>query len=558
VTTLKPHLPFVWPDRQVFTEPNIYEHHPPFGDLALGATWLFGVVPALTARGVSILVDWLDRNAALKISIIVVVYPACAVSQSDLADLQTLAHHHPDRFSARILALEQVTDRSINALCLSSIDSDAVHMVVGTSEDLGLDPWKDGHFNLAFQANPSLVEAFRCHFDWLWGRSGDVFLAGAINIPELVLPSGTVEAAAAWQAYRDELQSDEAHEGMSDGNVQAVLDLGEAIPAPSEEDEPQSPTERLGIKALDPLAKFVGELYGKGSLVSIDKLTRIPPLDAPVDPSIFGDASELRSGSAVRTVNMRVSVIDKKTLKEIDKCRLAQRTLLTKLSFGLADNMRWMPDAARKLFEAALSGANDEGLKLVKDLLEGDVDAFLAGQREKLEIDLNGIYSQLGRSGHVTFDAIEKVVASLRVRLTKAQSSNFMPKISYSPISLSFAENAFSSPWGQAFSLLSDIAVFPRKAHAEKFFFNGIKIPKKDLLEAMNVADDALLREPITWETEDRCKAEIGLLSKIEDAPIEPNDRCDLVWKIIQGTAITTVEAELEELKKKQREEEAD
>jgi len=37
VTTLKPNDPFVWPDPQVFTEPSIYEHYPPFGDLVLGA-----------------------------------------------------------------------------------------------------------------------------------------------------------------------------------------------------------------------------------------------------------------------------------------------------------------------------------------------------------------------------------------------------------------------------------------------------------------------------------------------------------------------------------------
>ena len=112
MTTLKPNDPFVWPDPQVFTEPSIYAHYPPFGDLVLGATWLFGLVPALTGRGVRVIGEWLDANAALKVSIIVVVYPTCAVSQSDLADLQALASRHPDRFSARILALEQVTEQA--------------------------------------------------------------------------------------------------------------------------------------------------------------------------------------------------------------------------------------------------------------------------------------------------------------------------------------------------------------------------------------------------------------------------------------------------------------
>jgi len=281
-------------------------------------------------------------------------------------------------------------------------------------------------------------------------------------------------------------------------------------------------------------------------LVSIDKLSKIPPLDAPLDPNLFGDASELRSGSVTRKVNMRVSVIDEKTLKEIESCRQALRTLLTKFTFGLADNMRWMPNTARKLFEAELKRANDEGLKLISDLLKGDVDAFLSGKREKLVADLNGIYSQRGRPGHVTPDVVEKVVASLKVRLIKAQSSNFMPKLSYSSISFTSTEDAFASPWGQAYSLLSDVAASPRKAHTDSFFFHGLKTPKKELLAAMDVADDVILRDPGTFELEDRCKLEIDLLATIENAPIESKVRCKLVRKIIEGASVSSIEEELD------------
>ena len=558
MTELSPNVPFIWPDPQLFREPSIYEDSPPFAGLVAGATWLFGIVPALTARGVRVVGEWLESNPALKVSIIIVVYPACTSRQTDLDDLRALTVRYSDRFYAHILPLEHVADRSVNVLCFSASDSDLVHMVVGPSENLGLDPWMEGHLNFAVQANPSMVEAFKRHFDWLWNRSCDVHLPGTIEIPELVLPQGSEEAARTWQSYLNELRAVRTVESQASPDTQVVIESQAASTAPPVGDALQSPTERIGVKALDPLVGFLAALYGKGSLVSIDKLSKIPPLDAPIDPSIFGDASELRSGSATRTVNMRVSIIDAKTLKDIDKCRQAQRILLTKLSFGLANNMRWMPDAARQLFEAELNRANDEGLKLVKDLLNDDVDAFLTRQREKLVADLNGIYSQLGRSGHVTPDAIDKVVASLKVRLTKAQSSNFMPKVSYSPISLSSAENAFASPWGQAFSLLSDIAAYPRRALTERFFFNGLKTPKKELLKAMNVADDALLRESITWETEDRCKAEIGLLSMIESAPIESKGRCALVCKILQGAQISSIEEELEKLEKESREEETD
>ena len=156
------------------------------------------------------------------------------------------------------------------------------------------------------------------------------------------------------------------------------------------------PTEELGLAKLDQLAEQMARLYDKGALVSIDKLSRIPPLDAPLNPSLFGDTSELHKGNVTRKVIMRVSIIDEKTLKEIDKRRQGLRTLLTKFTFGLADNIRWMPITARKLFESEVNRVNEEGQKLILDLLSGDVDAFIDAKRAALVADINGMYAELG------------------------------------------------------------------------------------------------------------------------------------------------------------------
>ncbi len=100
----------------------------------------------------------------------------------------------------------------------------------------------------------------------------------------------------------------------------------------------------------------MARLYETGAFVSIDKLNRVPPLDAPLDPNLFGDASELQRGNVTRKVKMRVSLIDEKTLKEIDKCRQGLRVLLTKFTFSLADNMRWLAVAVNAVAaEAGLS-----------------------------------------------------------------------------------------------------------------------------------------------------------------------------------------------------------
>ena len=368
-------------------------------------------------------------------------------------------------------------------------------------------------------------------------------------IPALVLPKGTEEGARMWQDYFNN-----CIDGATDEDTpHAVADVdptsGEVKIRSKNGQEITPPTEVLGLTKMDQLAEQVARLYDKGALVSIDKLGRIPPLDAPLDPRLFGDATELHRGNVTRRVSMRVSIIDEKTLKEINKRREGLRTLLTKFTFGLADNMRWMPGTARELFESELKRINDEGKKLVSDLLKGNVDAFIDAKRAAIAGDITAMYAALGRPGQATEDDIKRVVDSLKNRLGKAQSANFMPKLSYSAVTFARTDNALASPWGMAYSLLVDIAAFPRKALTDSFFFRGLKVPDDDLIEAMNVADDAVCRDLRVRGIKERCRAELDLLSRIEEAHLGSRDRCDLVWQILKGESLQAID---ETLKKKQ------
>jgi hypothetical protein len=100
-----------------------------------------------------------------------------------------------------------------------------------------------------------------------------------------------------------------------------------------------------------------------------------------------------------------------------------------------------------------------------------------------------------------------------------------------------------------AYSLLVDIAAFPRKALTDSFFFRGLKVPDDDLIEAMNVADDAVCRDLRVRGIKERCRAELDLLSRIEEAHLGSRDRCDLVWQILKGESLQAID---ETLKKKQ------
>ncbi len=538
MNTLKPQPPFVWPEPRITEEMSTYERQPPFDHLGLTSRSLFGIVSAMTSKGVEVIESWLEENPNLKVRLIVVVYPACATRQADLSRLSDIVERMIDRLSIHIRPLERTADRGANALCFLALDSGAVQLVTGPSEDLGLETCPAGCVNFVCRPGPVLVEAFRRYFDWLWFNSREITASGVTLIPELVLSEGTEEGARLWRAYRSEcvdgLSLHEAppavaHVDIFTGDVTIGSQDSQRVPTPSEE---------LGLEKLDQLAEQVARLYEKGALVSIDKLSRIPPLDAPLDPSLFGDAPELHKGNVTRRVSMRVSIIDEKTLREIEKCRKSFRTLLTKFTFGLADNMRWMPDTARELLELELNRINEEGQKLISDLLKGDVGAFIEGKRDTLVADINAMFEVLGRPGPVTNDVIDGVVDSLKNRLKIASTTNFMPKLSFSIISFAGAENDLVSPWGQAYSLLADVAAFPRKALTDSFFFRGVKVAEEDVIEVMNIADDALLQDLSTLGIKDRCKAELALLAEIESASMKSRDRCEMVWRVIAGDPV--------------------
>lgn len=217
-----------------------------------------------------------------------------------------------------------------------------------------------------------------------------------------------------------------------------------------------------------------------------------------------------------------------------------------------------MPQRAKLLFETEMQRVNEEGQKLVSDLLQGDAAAFLVRKKASLVADLNAMCQELGQQRHVTEDVIAQVSKSLEERLTKAQAANFMPTLTYSPILFDNTSDTWANPWGQAYALLSNIAAFPRKALTDAFFLRGLKVSDDDLIEAMNVADDALIRDPGFPRLKNRCRLELDLLTHIEKSSLEPKDKCTFVIKVIMGcdaqevvSALEAQEAEREAQEKK-------
>lgn len=481
------------------------------------------------------------------------MYPTCLTRQDDLVRLQEATKRYADQLTVRIRPYQSVTDRPTNALCFVQRESGVVHLVTGPTENLGFDPRRDGKVNFVFRAEPALVESFNRWFTWLWANSRAVSAEGVTRIPHLVLPEGTAEGERLWREYSNLYVKDSRADDSPSEVAQVDPETGDVRLVSKEGADITPPTEDIGIPKLDPLAEKVARLYEKGVLVSVDKLSRIPPLDAPLDPSWFGDSPEMQRGNVTRKVSMRVSIIDEKTLKGIENRRQALRTLLNKFTFGLADNIRWMPYSAKALFESELERVNTEGQKLISDLLKGNVASFIEQKKDALVTGINAMYQELGRQGSVTEDVISRVVDSLKERLTKAQTANFMPKLTYSSVAFSITDSTWASPWGQAYSLLSDIAVFPRKALTDGFFFRGLKVSEDDLIEAMNVADDAIVRDRTMPRVKDRCKTEHDLFTRIEKSSIDAREKCDLIWRILSGDGADSITADIDERENREK-----
>lgn len=538
---LNPQPPFVWPEPRVLADVCSYERRPPFSELAGTSRSVFGIVSAITAEGVEFLESLLRQSSALKADLIVMVYPACATRRADLTRLLQIAESASDQLSVHIYPLEDITDRATNALCFLARNSDAVHVVTGPSEDFGMKHSHSGQINFVFWADPILVEAYKRYFDWLWATSQDITAEGVTQIPALVLPAGTEAGARLWRDYLDACQGGTFFTEAPNTFAEIDPDTGHTTIRSSDGTEIPSPVERIGFKKLDPLAEKMARLYEKGTLVSIDKLSKIPPLDAPLDPRLFGERSEIQKGKITRKVSMRISIIGDRELEQIKARKNEVHKLLTMFTFGLADNMRWMPYTAREPFEAELKRLDEEGRGLISSLMQGSAEDFIDARRDSVVTDINAMYTELGGRGQVPKDVIDRVVDSLKDRFRKAEMASFVPNLSHSTISFASTEGTFVSPWGQAYSLLSDIAVFPRKVLTDNFFLRGVRVPEDDLIEVMNVADDALCRDLRARYIRDRCRAELDLLSKIEKASIEARDRCELVWQILDGDSFEAI-----------------
>lgn len=538
-----PSPPFLWPETRILQKQMFYSTPVPFHSIVAESKCFFGMVSSIDEKGVEWLTDLSsgqgqeNQNEVKpdrpKAKIILALYGACGTLSEHLAELLHLQEVCKRSFEFRIFTtdISFVLGSPANALCCLPFKGDPT-MLIGPTSNFGLNESMEAQANFAFKAEASLVDEFRKWFELLWHKSAPLTM-DTVTIPYLVPAKGTEEAEEMWRQYQEKCERAKALRTEEDVRVEVDPETGEVAAFNEQGKAIESPTKGLEVERLDKVAVRIARLYASGAIVTIDKATRIPPLEAPMKAEWFGFESFRQIGTVSRQMQYKISVFDEKLQRDIDNKRKKIRQLINNFSFPLADSTPWMPHSARDLFEQEMKRANEEGRDLLNKTVGNDIDAYVDGQTKRIVQDANKMYRELNQSGELRPSVVEEIITALKGRLRKALEGNFLPQVSY--LGITFCpeqESEIVSPWGQALSLLEAIAKFPRKLFTDRFIMQGLRVDEDKYAEAMDVLEDMALRGKVS---KDDMRNELKMIDEIMQEQFTHQQKCELLLDIIDG-----------------------
>lgn len=422
-------------------------------------------------------------------------------------------------------------------------------LVFGTAPNFGLNQGWPGKLNAALSPDAALLASWQNWFNLLWHRSPPLSPA-TMDIPHLVLPEGDPRAGEAWEEYRRHCNATPDDPQTGSRQIEVDPETGKVTLKDASGQPVSAVDEELGLPKVDALEQQVARLFQAGELVTVDKSSRIPPLRAPIRAEWFGVERFRKVGSVSRELKYYISLLDGETLRQLEGRRKMTNAILDTFSFSMGEGMHWMPLAARPLFEKEMDRVDQEGLKILTGAVGGNLDEFTKTRLQQVMQDINTMYREFhGTHTELTLphDTLEKILEDLKSQLQRAiDEKRLLPKVS--PITAGFKAGADSgryTAWAQALSLLSAIARFPRKAFSDGYFLRGLRVDKDELLEAMNVCDDAIVaawQEQGEWRIRARAEAELELLDRIAAAGCPARTKCQAVLQLMRGEPLETIE----------------
>jgi len=511
-------------------------------------TSLIAVVSGVDSRGVDFIRALLSGKEPPQVRVVLLVHAACPTTEKDLYDLLALAEK--GRLEVFVLPVSGSGQRS--SWVRADRRTPPSHVLwTSSAGNFGLGEPKIEEPHLVADADPLLIDGFERWFHGLKASAAPL-TAETARIPALVAARGSTAGAEAWQRYVACCQM-------------AALRARAATPAPSA--APQSSPAKRSVQVVeqnaseeqqvakpDELLKQLVRLFEQGDLVTIDKGSRIPPLEVPVKAEWFGIPSFRETGVVSREIRYKISILDKETNKRLEARRKGISELREKFSFPLADGSRWMPHAARELFLGELKLLEEEGKKLLQNIISGEPEKWVQSQRNLVARDANRLYVEFHPGETMPEETINEILKALTERFSRATSGNFLPKVSFIRTSFRAEEDSeHLSQWAAPRTLLKAIAEYPRAALTNRaYFFRGLKATKEDdLLDAMNVADDRFVSLWFERNALDTAEKELQVLKQIDECEMSDRDKCTLILDLLhQNQSLSEIQRKAQERSK--------
>jgi len=556
--------PFLWPDTRYLAQIADYPEMPPMAEVIREADLISGVLIDVGNGTLEWLNGLLEHRTDRRIRLIIVISPACPTRESHLRSLLALKESHKGNsarpLDVRVLALpihygEDCRHATLPPTTIQAHNTKSGESwtCIGSVGDAGHGPIFPGSLNFVFRAEPALRNAWRKWFGYLQAIAAPLS-DDTCRIPHLVPPQGSEEAALAWAKFMEDC----AQVGDENAATPTVDPETGEVTADAEGNPPEAWDG--GDTALDAMAEKFQEIYAAGSLVSVNELTRIKPLEIPVKAALLGQSSVKTVGTLTQKQSFSLKIFDEHICKEIDKCRKIP-DLVDVLSFPLSLGNRWLPNAAKPLLERELEARNERGLKTLVEALGGKPDSltpnvggsdeekktrqdqikalvgdFIARQKDVILADLNQMYRDLKRGEAVPDDKAKEVLDEVESRVSAALSARLTPTCTYNSLAPpDLSPTAHDDNWIQPLSLIEQAAKKFREQLADHFYFDrkfsGKAFTKEEFLQSCNVFDDHIVAKP----EHDRAKAEMIQIKEIMDSETTPKEKCEAVWKLVSS-----------------------
>ena len=538
------HSPLPWPE----------DMHPALM-FASNTRHVLAVVSRLDAQGVSTIRHWAEYGRDVSIRMVVLLHATCPTRSDDLCALVRLAESHPGKLKFYVRPLSSWGEELTWARFDYGKDSTPL-LWIAAAGNLGQDHHEPHRGHLLLTPDAGMDEEFVTWYSRVESQAKPLDERTS-QIPALVPAEGTIEGRLAWEAYLEKckitacVNSGEGESAATEGHSNSDGE-GEQSTKETPEEIADQVRQETGLPKPDLLVPVISQLFQKGCHVTLDNASRIPPLEVSISARFFGIDRIRQRGVISRKVEYNISILDEKTNKEIEKHRKAPSELLPKFTFALADGNRWMPLAAKELYEIELKRAEETGSETLRAVLGGDTKAFVTGKRDVVAKAAQQHYHEFNPGEQIPEEYIGKILEALESRFEKALTGKFVPELSEVGTNFRAPRGHNSTAnWAVARRLLVSVAEYPRKAIKDYgFFFRGLKVEPQELLDAMNVIDDRIVLRADDRRAEQIAKDELACLEAIEESDLNDRDKCAEIMALVHGTkAIAEIGTTLQEFR---------